>query len=104
MLAIVDIGGKQYKIEKGTKLVVDRLEGKEGDTIKLERVLLISEGGKTTTGSPTVKGAIVSAKIVAQQKGEKLHVRRFKSKVRERRHVGFRPHESALEIVSITVK
>ena len=104
MFAIVDIAGKQYKVTKGAKLVVDKLEAKVGDTVKFERVLLVSDDKKTTMGNPTVKGAMVSAKIVAQQKGEKIHVRRFKSKVRERRHIGFRPQETAVEIVSITAK
>ncbi|KKT81435.1 50S ribosomal protein L21 [Candidatus Gottesmanbacteria bacterium RIFCSPHIGHO2_01_FULL_46_14] len=104
MFAIVDIAGKQYKATKGAKLVVDKLDGKEGDSVKFDRVFLISDDKKTTTGNPVVKGAIVAAKILSQQKGEKIHIRRFKSKVRERRHVGFRPRETAIEIVSITVK
>lgn len=104
MFAIVDIAGKQYKVTKGAKLVVPKLDGKAGNTVKFDRVLLVAGDKKTTMGNPAVKGAIVSAKIVAQQKGEKLDVRRFKSKVRERRHIGFRPQETAIEIVSITVQ
>lgn len=104
MFAIVAIAGKQYKVTKGTKLVVDKLDGKAGDTVKFERVLLVSDEKKVVVGSPLVKGALIRAKIVAQQKGEKIHVRRFKSKVRERRHIGFRPQETAVEIVSITAK
>ena len=101
MFAIVDIAGKQYKVTKGMKLVVDKLDAKAGDAVKFERVLLVSDGKKITLGTPLVKGALVTAKIVAQQKGEKIHIRRFKSKVRERRHIGFRPQETQLEITSI---
>lgn len=104
MFAIVQIAGKQYKVAKGTRLVVDKLDGKAGDTVKFDRVLLVSDDKKTTMGNPVVKGVVVSAKIGAQQKGEKIHVRRFKSKVRERRHIGFRPQESVIEIISITTK
>lgn len=104
MFAIVAIAGKQYKVSKGVRLVVDKLDGKADDTVKFERVLLVSDGKKVVMGNPLVKGALVSAKIVAQQKGEKIHVRRFKSKVRERRHIGFRPQETAIEIVSVTTK
>lgn len=104
MFAIVAIAGKQYKVSKGARVVVDKLEGKAGDTVKFDRVLLVSDGKKVVMGNPLIKGATISAKIVAQQKGEKIHVRRFKSKVRERRHIGFRPQESAVEIVSITAK
>lgn len=104
MFAIVEIAGKQYKVTKGTKLVVDKLDGKNGDSVKFDRVLLLSGDKKTKLGNPTVKGATVAAKIISQQKGEKLHIRRFKAKVRHRRHIGFRPQETVLEIISVTAK
>lgn len=104
MFAIVAIAGKQYKVTKGARLVVDKLDGEAGDSLKFERILLVSDEKKVIMGNPIVKGAMVRAKIVAQQKGEKLDVRRFKSKVRERRHIGFRPQETVVEIISITTK
>lgn len=104
MFAIVQIAGKQYKVTKGAKIVVDKLDGKNGDSIKLDHVLLVSNEKKILMGRPLVKGALVSAKIVSQQKGEKLHIRRFKSKVRHRRHIGFRSQETTLEITSISAK
>ncbi len=103
MFAIVVVGGKQYKVAKGETITVDRLEGTVGDTISLDRVLLVSDGKKTKIGKPTVRGAKVIAKIAAQSKGEKIDVRRFKSKVRVRRHKGFRPQQTQLEITDITV-
>jgi len=104
MFAIVQIAGKQYKVSIGTKLVVDRLDGKVGDALKFDRVLLLSDDKKTKMGNPIVKGVVVSAKVVAQKAGEKIHIRRFASKVRHRRHVGFRPQETELEITAITAK
>ncbi len=101
MFAIVDIGSKQYKVQKGELITVQRLVGEVGDTMVFERVLLISDGKKTKIGTPLVKGAKVSAKIISQKKGVKIDVRRYKSKVRERRHVGFRPLVTNLEILSI---
>lgn len=101
MFAIVDIGGKQYQVAPGKTIIVDSMNGTVGDTISLSSVLLTNEGGKTKVGTPTLKGVVVKAKIIAHQKGEKIHVRRFKSKVRERKHVGFRPQLTKLEILSI---
>jgi large subunit ribosomal protein L21 len=102
MFAVVAIGGKQYKVAQGDKVIVDKLAGSVGDTVTIDAVKLVSDGKSTKVGTPTVKGAKVTAKIVAQGKGEKIDVRRFKSKVRERRHVGFRPQITTLEIASIT--
>ncbi len=101
MFAIVTISGKQYKVSGGDRVTVDRLEGKEGDIVVLDRVLLYSDGGKVSVGKPTVTGVRIKAKLIKQAKGEKIDVRRFKSKVRHRRHIGFRPQHSEVEIISI---
>lgn len=102
MFAIVQIAGKQYKVTKGSTLVVDKIDGKTGESVKFDRVLLLSDEKKITLGKPLVEGAIVSAKITEQMKGDKIHVRRFKAKVRHRRHIGFRPLETKLQILSIS--
>lgn len=101
MFAIVRIGGKQYKVDKGNTIFVDRLGGKDGDVVKFDEVLLVSDDGKTKVGSPTVKGETVKAKILSQEKGEKIDVRRFHAKVRERKHRGFRALLTKLEILDI---
>lgn len=100
MFAIVRIGSKQYKVEPDQTLEVDRLEGKVGDTVKLGEVLLISDEKDTHVGTPVVKRSVL-AKILSQDKGEKIHVRRFKAKSRYRRARGFRPLTTKLTIVSI---
>jgi large subunit ribosomal protein L21 len=101
MFAIVTISGKQYNVSAGDILVVGKLDGEVGDVLKFDHVLLTSEKGKIAVGTPVVTGVIVKAKIVAQEKGEKLDIRRYKSKVRHRRQIGFRPVVTKLEIVSI---
>lgn len=101
MFAVVTIAGKQYKVAPGQTVEVDRIEGAVGDTVKFSEVLLTNEENKTQVGTPVVAGVTVTAKILAQEKGEKVEVRRYKSKVRERRHVGFRALRTKLEIVSI---
>lgn len=101
MFAIVEINGKQYSLRQGDIVIVDRLDVPVGNTVKLDRVLLVSNGAKTTVGTPLVAGALVKAKVASHDKGAKIQVRRFKSKVRERRARGFRPHHTKLEVVSI---
>lgn len=101
MLAIVQVGGKQFTVSPGDKLTVERLDGEVGKTLTFDQVMLTIDDKKTEVGTPVVGGVKVTAKILSQQKGEKIEVRRFKSKVRYRKHIGFRPHETTLEIVSV---
>lgn len=100
MFVIVAIAGKQYQVTKGDVLSVSRLDGEIGDSVTFDRVLMVSDDKQTKVGTPTVKGATVKAKIVAQEKGEKINIRRFKSKVRYRKSIGFRPQVTKIEIVS----
>jgi large subunit ribosomal protein L21 len=101
MFAVVRISGKQYVVAKGDVIEVDKIAGSEGDTIALSDVLLTGADGKVVVGTPTVKGVSATAKILAQFKGEKIEVRRYKSKVRYRKHRGFRPQLTKLEIVAL---
>ena len=81
MYAIVEIAGQQFKVEKDQKVFVHRLEGEEGDQISFEQVLLVDNDGKVEVGVPTVKGAKVSAKILAHVRGDKVLI--FKKKRRK---------------------
>ena len=101
MFAVVEISGKQYIAAPGDKLVVDRMDGEVGSSVVIDRVLLTSDGKKTVVGTPYIKGATVTVKIDGQEKGEKLEVRRYKQKVRYRKHIGFRAQETQLTVVSI---
>ncbi len=101
MFAIVNIAGKQYKVAPGQTIIADRLEGDVGDTLTFSEVLLTTDGKATHVGTPKVTGVTVKAKIVAQGKGKKIEVYRFKSKVRYRKHIGFRPSQTKLEILSV---
>lgn len=101
MFAVVQIAGKQYKVKKGDVIVVDKVEGDVGKVLSFDDVLLTSAEGKTKVGAPKVAGSSVKAKVLAQEKGDKVEVRRFKSKVRYRKHIGFRPMQTKLEITAI---
>ena len=81
MYAIVDIAGKQFKVAKDQQIFAPRLDGSEGDTLEFDQVLLVDDEGKVKVGSPTVKGAKVSGKIVEHLKGDTVIV--FKKKRRK---------------------
>ena len=99
--AIVETGGKQYKVAPGQKIDVDRLAVAEGEDIELSRVLLIADGEDTIIGSPTIDGAKVIATCLGEKKGDKIIVFRYKPKVRYRRKTGHRQLYARLEIKEI---
>ena len=100
MFAIVETSGKQYRVEPGASIVVDRMGADVGDTVTLERVLLVS-GDDTQVGTPTVSGAKVTAQVVDHHKGDKVIAFKYRPRQRYRRRVGFRHSHTTLEIVSI---
>ncbi len=99
--AVVETGGRQYKVTKGQVIDVERLEAEAGGTIDLERVLLLSGDDNLEIGNPTVPGAKVVAKVVGEQKGDKLIVFKYKSKTRYRRKTGHRQTYTRLAIEDI---
>lgn len=101
MFAIIKVGSLQYQVKSGDVIEVAKILGGEGDTVKLANVLLVNDGKTTSVGSPLVKGAYVEARIEAQAKDKKIEVRRYKSKVRYRKHIGFRAHITRLVIGTI---
>ena len=74
MYAIVDIAGKQFKVEKDQSIYAPRLEGEEGAPVEFDKVLLVDNDGKVKVGAPTVKGSKVSGKILEHVKGDKVIV------------------------------
>jgi large subunit ribosomal protein L21 len=99
--AIVETGGKQYKVAPGQKVDVDRLAVAEGKDVELSRVLLISDGEDTIIGSPTIDGAKVTATCLGEKKGDKIIIFKYKPKVRYRRKKGHRQLYATLEIKQI---
>jgi len=99
--AIVESGGKQYKVAPGQKIDVDRLACAEGENIELSNVLMIADGEDTVIGSPTIEGAKVMATCLSEGKNDKTIVFKYKPKVRYRRKKGHRQIYSKLEIKEI---
>jgi large subunit ribosomal protein L21 len=102
MYAVIETGGKQYRVEVGTELEVELLDVEPGKTITLERVLLVADGSNSTIGRPLVSGAEVSAEIVRQTRGEKLISFKYRPKARSRVKKGHRQELTVLRINDIT--
>ncbi len=99
--AIIETGGKQYKVTPGQTIDVERLDVPEGNTVELDKVLLITDGDKVTVGTPNIDGAKVVATSQGEGKDKKVIVFRFKSKVRYRRKTGHRQLHTKLTIDKI---
>ena len=100
MYAIIATGGKQYKVENGTKLDVEKLEANVGDTVKFD-VLMLSDESGVVTGNPTIAGSYAEAEVLAQGKGKKIIVFKYKAKKNERKRQGHRQPFTTVQIKSI---
>lgn len=99
--AVIKASGKQYKVTPGLVLEVDKIEGENGAILSFDEVLLTGDGDKVMVGTPVVRGATVTAKIIEQTKGDKVRVAKFKAKAKYRRATGFRAKLTKIEITGI---
>ena len=100
--AVIQTGGKQYRVAEGDLIEVEKLDIEAGAEAKLEDVLLISDGTKVSIGTPLLKGAAVTAEVVEQFKDEKVIAFKFKRRKGYHRTVGHRRQLTRLKIKSIT--
>ena len=102
MFAVIETGGKQYRVKAGDLLVVDKLGGDVGAKVGFDRVLMLGDGAKVSVGAPTVAGAVVEAALIETRKGDKIKI--FKKIRRQgyRRTGGHRQWESVLLVTSVT--
>ena len=101
MFAVIETGGKQYKVVEGDQIFVEKLEVAEGETITLESVKALMVGEKLEIGAPTVAGAKVTAKVLKNGKAKKIYVMKYKSKKNEKKKQGHRQPYTKVEILSI---
>ena len=101
MYAIIETGGKQYKVNEGDVIYVEKLEVNEGDTVTFDCVKAISMGEDFKVGAPTVEGATVTANVVANGKGKKIHVIKYKAKKNEKKKIGHRQPYTKVQITKI---
>ncbi|MBI4193426.1 MAG: 50S ribosomal protein L21 [Candidatus Colwellbacteria bacterium] len=102
-IAVITTGGKQYLVEPGTRIRVEKLEGAAGSDVSFNEVLLIADGDTVRVGKPLVSGASVSAKVLGQGRAGKKIVFKFKSKTRSRKKKGHRQPFTEVEITNISV-
>jgi large subunit ribosomal protein L21 len=101
MYAVIETGGKQYRVEFDAEIQVDRLDVRPGDAVTIERVLLVADGDATAVGQPIVDGASVTAEVLRQDRGEKIVVFKYKPKARTRVKKGHRAELTTLRIADI---
>lgn len=102
MYAVIETGGKQYRVSENDVLRVEKLEAEVGDEITLDKVLLTSTDGGVSVGAPYVAGATVTVKITRQAKGKKIEGFTFKAKKNERKRFGHRQFFTELKVQSIS--
>jgi large subunit ribosomal protein L21 len=102
MYAIIATDGKQYKVQEGDELQVDlRPDAKEGDQIKFDQVLLVSDGTSPKVGKPTVAGASVAAEVLGQEQGDKIYIQKMRRRKNYRRRTGHRQMYTRVRIGAI---
>jgi large subunit ribosomal protein L21 len=104
MYAVVSSGGKQYRVEPGSTVLMERLSSQPGSSVQFDRVLLIGDGDEVTVGTPVVSGASVSGTVLGEELGPKLVIFKFKQKVKYRRRTGHRQHLLRIRIDEITAE
>ena len=100
MYAIISAGNKQYRVSQGETIYIDKVNQEDGSTISFD-VLMVENNGEIKVGNPTVAGATVEGKVVAQVKGEKIIIFKCKSKKNYHRKAGHRQQYTKVEITSI---
>ncbi len=90
MYAVIETGGKQYKVSEGDVIFIEKLEAAEGEAVTFDKVLVVADGEKVNVGAPVVLGATVTAKVEKQGKAKKIYVFKMKRKKNYRRKKGHR--------------
>lgn len=101
MYAIIETGGKQYKVQEGDVLFIEKLNVTEGDTVEFDQVLAVSNGTELTIGAPVVEGAKVSATVEKNGKARKVIIYKYKAKKDYRKKQGHRQPFTKVKIEKI---
>lgn len=101
MYAVIKAGGKQYRVASGEKLRIEQVAAEVGSEIVLDQVLMVADGENVTLGTPTLSGASVKAKVIAQGRGDKVHIFKMRRRKHYRKTQGHRQNFTELEITGI---
>ena len=103
MFAIMEVGGKQYKVSEGDVVYLEKMEVEAGETVKFDKVLAVSDNDSFQAGTPTLAGAFVEANVVKNGKSPKIVVFRYKSKKNEKKKQGHRQPYTKVQITKISL-
>lgn len=101
MYALIETGGKQYRVEKDGVLFIEKLEAAEGEVVTFDKVLLVNKNGETVVGAPLVANAKVTGKVVKHGRGKKITVFKYKPKKNYKKKQGHRQPFTKVVIESI---
>ena len=104
MYAVIKSGGKQYRVQKGDSINVEKIQADEGATVKIDDVLMVADGEKIKIGTPLVAGASVKAKVTSHGRGDKILVVKFNRRKHHRKQMGHRQDYTELAITGISSK
>jgi large subunit ribosomal protein L21 len=99
--SVIECGGFQFRVSEGDVITVPRMEAAKDSEVKIDKVLLMGDGAKTTVGAPVIAGASVTAKVVDHTKGPKIRIIKRQRREDYRRHTGHRQPQTKLQILSI---
>lgn len=101
MYAVIRTGGKQYRVTEGATLKVERLDAEAGSKLNLDDVLMVADGENVKVGTPTVKGAKVTASVVGHGRGPKVHIMKFRRRKHHQKRTGHRQAYTEISIDKI---
>lgn len=101
MYAVIVSGGKQYRVSEGQTLKLEKIEAETGASIDFEKVLMIADGDKFSIGQPVVKGATVTAEVIAQGRHKKVKIMKFKRRKHHMKQMGHRQWFTEVKITGI---
>ena len=102
MYAVIATGGKQYRVEAGSVLRVEKLDAEAGANVEINEVLLVGNGDSVTVGTPTVAGAKVTATVKSHGRLDKIRIVKFRRRKHHRKQMGHRQHFTEIQITGIT--
>ncbi|MDH5544133.1 MAG: 50S ribosomal protein L21 [Gammaproteobacteria bacterium] len=102
MYAVIQTGGKQYRVTEGQTLKVEKLDVEQGASIELDKVLMVANGDDIKIGAPFVSGGKVTATIEAHGRGDKIKIVKFRRRKHHRKQMGHRQHYTAIKITGIS--
>jgi large subunit ribosomal protein L21 len=102
MYAVIQTGGKQYRVKEGATLKIEKLELSEGDSVEFDKVLMLGEGSDVKIGLPFVEGGKVSAKVMSQGRHKKVKIIKFKRRKHHMKQMGHRQYYTEVQITGIS--